>query len=193
MEQVEIFLVFTKRLEQIGVNYMATGSVASMLYGLPRFTHDLDLVMDLPPSQIQGMTEAFPLTEFYCPPPEVLKIESGRSRRGHFNIIHHSTGFKADVYLHGSDELQAWGLSKKQRVDLSDGNGIWTAPPEYVIVRKLEYYREGHSEKHLLDIRGMLEISRDLIDDARIQTWVERLDLQAQWKAAQIPDPRSSP
>lgn len=181
MEQVEMFLVFTDRLEQAGMNYMATGSVASMLYGIPRFTHDLDLVMELPPSQIQSITDSFPLSEFYCPPPEVLQIESRRSRRGHFNIIHHTTGFKADVYLHGSDDLQEWGLSKKRRIDLSEGKGIWAAPPEYVIVRKLEYYREGHAEKHLQDIRGMLEISGDLMDHAAIQAWVKKLDLLSQW------------
>ena len=30
------------------------------------------------------------------------------------------------------------------------------APPEYVIVRKLEYHREGGSDKHLRDIASML-------------------------------------
>ena len=30
------------------------------------------------------------------------------------------------------------------------------APPEYVIVRKLQFYHEGGSEKHLRDISAML-------------------------------------
>jgi len=29
----------------------------------------------------------------------------------------------------------------------------YAAPPEYVILRKLQYFREGGSEKHLLDIK----------------------------------------
>ena len=106
MEQVEIFLVFTERLEQARINYMVTGSVASMLYGIPRFTHDLDVVIDLAPDQIDSIIEAFPLSDFYCPPAEVLQVESHRPRRGHFNVIHHETGFKADVYVHCRDELQ---------------------------------------------------------------------------------------
>lgn len=182
MEQVEIFLVFTERLEQARINYMVTGSVASMLYGIPRFTHDLDVVIDLAPDQIDSIIEAFPLSDFYCPPAEVLQVESHRPRRGHFNVIHHETGFKADVYVHCRDELQAWGLSEKTCIELSEGKGMWVAPPEYVIVRKLEYYREGNSEKHLHDIAGMLEVSGDLIDQTVIQKWVERYDLQAQWK-----------
>ncbi len=30
------------------------------------------------------------------------------------------------------------------------------APPEYVIVRKLQFFREGGSQKHLRDISRML-------------------------------------
>ncbi len=181
MEQAEIFLIFTGKLEEVGINYMATGSVASTLYGIPRFTHDLDLIIDLPSHQIRAFQEAFPLEAFYCPPVEVLRIESRRPRRGHFNIIHHETGFKADIYVHNADRLQEWGLKQKQRIDLPNGKGLWTAPPEYVIVRKLDYYREGHSEKHLEDIAGMLEISGDIIDRPTIDHWVNKLGLQDQW------------
>lgn len=78
MEQVELFLVFTERLEQAGITYMATGSVASMLYGIPRFTHDIDVVVDVSPPQLQALSDAFPLEEFYCPPDEVLQIECRR-------------------------------------------------------------------------------------------------------------------
>jgi hypothetical protein len=187
MEQVEVFTIFTERLEQAGINYMATGSVASMLYGIPRFTHDLDLVIDLRSNQIKNIEDAFPLETFYCPPAEVLQIESRRPQRGHFNIIHHKTGFKADIYIHGVDELHAWGLSQKTRIELSETKGLWVAPPEYVILRKLEYYREGHSEKHLHDIGGMLEVSGEIIDKTLVEKWVQTLDLQVQWKEATKP------
>lgn len=184
MHQAEIFLVFTERLEQAGINYMATGSVASMLYGIPRFTHDLDLVIDLPSHLVDALEAAFPLEAFYCPPSEILKLEGRRPRRGHFNIIHHETGFKADVYTHCADQLQAWGLERKKRIELPNGKGLWVAPPEYVIVRKLDYYREGHSTKHIEDIAGMLEISGDTIDISTIEHWVRELHLQAEWQEA---------
>jgi len=49
-------------------------------------------------------------------------------------------------------------------------NSITLAPPEYVIVRKLEYYREGGSEKHLRDIRAMLAVSGELLDRPHCRT-----------------------
>jgi hypothetical protein len=184
MEPANVFLIFTERLEHAGIRYMSTGSVASMLYGIPRFTHDLDLVIELGPHQVSAITNAFPSDLFYAPPEEVIQVERHRPQRGHFNIIHHATGLKADIYIHGRDPLHSWGLANKNRIEQPDGKGIWVAPPEYVIIRKLEYYREGHSEKHIHDIAGMLEISGDIIKQDIIKEWVARLDLQKQWSKA---------
>ena len=75
---------------------MVTGAVAATIYGEPRLTHDIDLVIDLRLQDIEGFVDAFPFEEFYCPPPEVIRLEASRSQRGHFNLIHHDTGLKAD-------------------------------------------------------------------------------------------------
>lgn len=55
------------------------------------------------------------------------------------------------------------------------------APPEYVIVRKLEYYREGGSEKHLRDIRSMLAVSGGQLDLTALNEWIGRRALQNEW------------
>jgi hypothetical protein len=62
------------------------------------------------------------------------------------------------------------------------GELIVIAPPEYVIVRKLEYFREGHSEKHLRDIRGMLAVSGEQLDRATLNEWIQRLGLESEWR-----------
>jgi len=41
---------------------------------------------------------------------------------------------------------------------------ICVAPPEYVIIKKLEYYKEGRSPKHLSDIDAILSYSRESIN-----------------------------
>ena len=58
------------------------------------------------------------------------------------------------------------------------------APPEYVIVRKLEYFREGGSEKHLRDIRAMWSISGEQIDRAALNEWIHRQGVAEQWAQA---------
>ena len=54
-------------------------------------------------------------------------------------------------------------------------------PVEYVIVRKLEYYREGKSEKHVRDIRMMLEVSDSSIDHAQLDRFIAERDLADEW------------
>lgn len=77
------------------------------------------------------------------------------TRRGHFNIIHRETGFKADVYLCGDDELHEWVFGNRIQFEFK-GETFPLAPPEYVILRKLECYREGKSDKHIMDIKGII-------------------------------------
>jgi hypothetical protein len=183
MDAPDPVLLFVRPLNRLGVRYMVTGSVASTAYGQPRLTHDVDVVIELARPQIGLLVLAFPAAEFYCPPPEVIRVENERSHHGHFNIIHTSTGFKADMYLSGRDPLHAWALARRRPIDIED-EPVQFAPPEYVIVRKLEYFREGGSEKHLLDIRGMLDGSPGPLDMAEIERQVADRGLRDAWQRA---------
>jgi len=175
--------LFVSRIQRLGVPYVVTGAVAAIVYGEPRLTNDVDMIVALRPEDIEGFIRAFPAAEFYCPPEEVLKIEIRRPYRGHFNLIHHETGTKADIYLEGEDELHKWALSKRKGMIL-EGEHVKIAPPEYVIIRKLEYYREGGFRKHLRDIAGMLAISGEQIDSAQLQGFVHRYSLEGEWEKA---------
>lgn len=178
----DLFLLFTAPLDGLGLRYLVTGSVASILYGEPRMTHDIDIVLELDARAARRLVEAFPEKQFYCPPVEVIAIEANRRQRGHFNLIHHQTGYKADVYLKGELPLHEWALEQRRSIDLPAGR-LWVASPEYVILGKLQYFRDGGSDKHLRDIRGMLAVSGTEIDRDAIESWVERLRLDEEWKA----------
>lgn len=162
---------------------MITGSVASIVYGEPRMTHDIDLVIELSQEDAQHFANAFPIKTFYCPPADIIKVETGRRHRGHFNLIHHETGFKADIYLSGIDPLHEWALKKRRKIKL-ESEYAWVAPVEYVILRKLEYYKEGKSGKHLRDIHGILTVSSDEIDFALLKKKVVTLGLSQEWQLA---------
>lgn len=183
MLEPDLFKIFITPLNSAEINYMATGSAASIVYGEPRMTHDIDLVVELKKSDAPKLRALFPEEEFYCPPLEIIEVETRRPLRGHFNLIHYKSGFKADIYLKGEDALHHWAIANRKKVDLS-GTPIWLAPPEYVILRKLEFHREGGSEKHIRDILGMLETSADLIDEALLEKKAEQLGLLSELAAA---------
>src|SRR5262249_14012872 len=140
-------------------------------------------VVFLRPEDVPRLRAVFPANEFYVPPSEVIHAEIAREQRGHFNVIHMDTGFKADFYPAGNDSFHAWAMGHLRRMEYR-GESVAVPPPEYVIVRKLEYFREGGSEKHLRDIRSMLSISEDQIDKRTLNDWVRRCGVEAQWRRA---------
>lgn len=177
----EPFLHFVGPLNQAKYRYMITGSVAAMMYGEPRMTNDVDLVLFLTETKVEKLTSIFPLESFYCPPEEVLRIEANRPSDGHFNLIHHASGFKADVYLAGRDPLMGWAIGNATSFDYL-GERVPIAPPEYIIIKKLEYFRDGGSEKHLRDIRAMEMISGEKIDYRLLTEKLEQQGLSQVWQ-----------
>ena len=181
MPEAELSLLFLRPLNRLGIRYIVGGGVAAILYGEPRFTNDLDLVAFLRPDDIPRLIKAFPTPEFYVPPPAAIAAEIARPEKGQFNLIHADTGFKADIYTTGRDDFNAWAFRNAGKTEFT-GVTITLAPPEYVIVRKLEFYREGGSDKHLRDIRTMLNVSSQRISQADLQEWIQRRGVRAEWE-----------
>ncbi len=91
---------------------------------------------------------------------------------------------KADIYLIGSSELHLWAMQNSRHIDFA-GSKINIAPPEYVIIMKLEFYKEGNAEKHLSDIKSILNNSSDLIDYNLLKKLINERSLTAEWAAAE--------
>jgi hypothetical protein len=76
-------------------------------------------------------------------------------------------------------------MLRRRRVPHGDG-AISVAPAEYVIVRKLGYFREGGSAKHVTDIQTILHVSGESIDRVELGGWIERLGLAAIWAEVSV-------
>ena len=184
MPDPSLIALFVRPLNRLRIPYLITGAVASVIYGEPRFTRDIDLVVRLEARDARRFAGAWPAADFYVPPVEVLEEESRRPAHGHFNLSHHQTAMRADVYLPGDDPLNAWALAHPvlRRIDDDD---VFLAPIEAVILSKLRYYQMGKSDRHLRDIRRMLRISRDLVDVPELERWAARLGVELEWHQAQ--------
>jgi hypothetical protein len=181
MPEAELSLVFLRPLNKLGLRCIVSGGIAAILYGEPRFTNDVDLVVFLRHDDIRRLREAFPSPEFYVPPEEVIATEMARPAKGQFNVLHLDTGFKADFYTTGRDDFNAWAFRNSRLLDFK-GDTIRVAPLEYVIVRKLEFLRDGGSDKHIRDIRSMLKVSGEQIDRAALDEWIQRRGVKAEWR-----------
>jgi hypothetical protein len=182
MQDPDFISLFVAPLEKSGIRYLITGSVASSIYGEPRNTLDIDLVVLIQQDQIPLLAKLFPDEDFYLPPADVIAIEARREAHGHFNVIHHHTGLKADIYLSRNHPSLPWALENARRVNTATCE-ISIAPPEYVILHKLEFFREGGSQKHLRDIAGMIE--QQELDQQFLGYAITQLHLEPQFQAAQ--------
>lgn len=182
MELYELLHRIVVAFERFQIPYLVTGSVASMAYGEPRLTNDIDIVAVINESHIVGLLAAFLPGEFYISDE---MIRQAIRERGQFNIIHPASGLKVDVMIRQDTPFDRSLFRRIRRISPADFYQANFASPEDVIIKKMEYYREGGSEKHLRDITGILKISSKEIDQDYISEWVERLGLIEIWDAVQ--------
>lgn len=86
MTDPDLIRLFIEPFERSGLSYMVTGGVASVVYGDPRFTRDVDVVLALDATGVADLEESFAGDDFYVPPEETLLEEAARKRGGHFNF-----------------------------------------------------------------------------------------------------------
>jgi hypothetical protein len=65
MEQPELFRYTIDLLERLGITYFVVGSLASMAYGEPRSTLDIDIVIDPTSPQLDALLNGYPDNDFY--------------------------------------------------------------------------------------------------------------------------------
>ena len=179
MEPSELLRRITGVFEQLGLRYFVTGSMATIFFGEPRFTNDIDIVVELPASRIAELCAAFPSPDFYLSEETVRRAVS---RRGQFNIIHPSSGLKVDVMVPADVPFNRSRFLRAKRVKpLPDFEATFSSA-EDVILKKMEAYLEGGSEKHLRDIAGVLKISGEHLDRSYIEEWADRMGTTEVWE-----------
>lgn len=178
MLQAELLRRLAQSLERLEIPYLVTGSVATIHWGEPRFTRDIDVVVELGVPDVRRLIREFPPPEFYVSDEAA---EEAVRRRRQFNIIQNASGLKIDVIVARMDAFDRSRFARLRRVDWG-GFEANVATPEDAILKKLVYFREGGSEKHLRDIAGVLQISGEQVDRAYVASWAERLEVADLWQ-----------
>jgi len=178
MNQIELAKIIGDIFEKMGVEYMLVGSMASTYYGEARMTADVDMVADLEYEQVREFVKCLPESEYFV---QEHVIKEAIWDQGMFNIRHKNTGYRVDVFIPKKGEFSKLELANRKKAEFS-GLQIFIAAPEYIILNKLEYYKEGKSEKHLRDISTMIQYQGDRINFGLIDEWAEKLGLAETWR-----------
>ena len=168
-EQLAVLLLVAERLASAGILYMVTGSVAASLYGPPRTTRDIDLVVEVSPKDVDRLYALFE-RDFYV---DRDSMRQAVEQCGIFNIIHHDSVVKVDLIVRKDAEYDLQALQRRRVLDIGERK-VCVASPEDLILSKLVWAKESRSEMQLRDVREVARSVPDL-DRGYLQTWAGRL------------------
>ncbi|HEY4654855.1 MAG TPA: DUF6036 family nucleotidyltransferase [Cyclobacteriaceae bacterium] len=158
-------------LEQEGIPYMISGSVAMNCYTIPRMTRDIDIVIELDKHSLASFMSIFG-SNFYIHKPT---IDEEIERTGMFNVIDHRSGYKIDFVVRKNTVYRFLEFKRRVRIEVM-GFSAWLVTAEDLIISKLIWIQDVQSEKQMNDIKNLLE-SGDL-DIVYIVSWIEQLNLK---------------
>lgn len=177
-EELEVLKIVTQRLREAGINYMISGSIAANYYTIPRMTRDIDVVIELNEGDIDKFVGLFE-GDFYI---NRETVANEVSRQGMFNLIYNQYVVKIDFIINKSSEYQQGAFSRRKQV-LIEQSPMWFVSAEDLVISKLVWAKESHSEMQLKDVRNLIE-TVDNLDLKYIDDWIRGLGLEQIYKEA---------
>jgi hypothetical protein len=169
--ELEVLFDVVARLEDAGIDYMLTGSVAMSVYAEPRMTRDIDVVVALAGADAARVVGLFS-PEYYV---DDEAARSAVAARGMFNLFHLAKLVKVDLIVPGDDEFQRQELARRQRHELG-GRSVWVISKEDLILSKLAWAAPTESAFQLRDVRKLVASGAD---EAYLRAWGEKLGVAA--------------
>jgi hypothetical protein len=167
-------------LDEAGVQYMLTGSLAAAYYAVPRATQDIDLVLETEAAGVDRLVQSLLAAGWYVDRGAALEAWRGR---GQFNTIDPESGWKADFLIRKDRSYSREEFGRRQRISLL-GVEVSVASLEDVLIAKLEWSLLGESVLQRRDVVQLLERTWPRLDHAYLQRWIGELGLAAEWDAA---------
>ena len=170
-------------LDAAGIPHMVAGSSASSFYGEPRSTADIDIVIDPTEPALRSLVEGLNPRRFY-----VGDAMSALTRRDMFNVIDSDSGWKVDLIIRKDRPFSRTEFDRRRPCQMQSVR-TWVATAEDTILAKLEWAREGGSERQLRDVEGIVAVSGDILDLAYLRHWAEALGLADDLDRIGLPEP----
>jgi hypothetical protein len=173
MEQQELLQHTIAILDALQIPYMVTGSFAVNFYGIPRTTHDIDLVVQIRVADVPRLARAFP-ADFYA---DAEMMRQAIEQQFMFNVIDPASGLKIDFWILKNDAYDMERF-RRRRAYTVFGQTLWMPSPEDVILSKLLWYKEAQTDKHLNDARSVWAIQKESLDLTYLRMWAAKLGVQ---------------
>jgi hypothetical protein len=178
MTERELLVDCLRRLNGAAITYYLTGSMACNYWGIPRTTHDLDFVIQLPPSRVDRIVSAFS-PDFFLDDAAVLAAYQPPHQ---FNAIDTRSALKVDFWFPRPVPFDQEMLQRRAHVTLF-GEPAWITTAEDSILHKLVWNRITPSDRQLGDAVGVFAVQGEKLDRAYLHKWAEQLGVSGELDA----------
>jgi len=167
MNEIDIVRDISARFEGAQIPYMLTGSMAMNYYAQPRMTRDIDVVIEITPADVGRVTDLF-RPDYYV---SEQNIRDSLSHDSIFNLIHQESVIKVDCIVRRSSKYRRVEFGRRQRISICDFT-TYIVSKEDLIISKLFWAKDSHSEIQLGDVRNLLATAHDA---AYLRRWTREL------------------
>lgn len=163
-------------LDRFSIPYLITGGIAVFVWGRPRFTADVDIVIALNENDIKKLADALKnISEFGYVEEEAML--QAFERGGEFNFIDGTTGVKVDFWILQDSEFDRSRMKRRVAQEIL-GEKVYFTSPEDLILIKLLWYKQNESSRHLEDAESILKISGDKLERDYLKKWADNLGVE---------------
>jgi hypothetical protein len=162
-----------KVLGDFSIPYMISGSFSSSYHGRPRATKDIDIVVAPAEEQLLEFVESLG-GDYYV---SLEAVRDAFANSSMFNIIDSLSGWKADLILR---KARAFSRQEFKRRGIAEIGGldVWMTSPEDIILSKLEWSRDSHSEQQFGDALGVAVVQWGRLDVHYLRKWADELQVR---------------
>lgn len=169
MDPQNLLVKIVKILNSLKIPYLITGGMAIYVWGRPRFTADIDVVIELKREKVKQLVKVLIKMGYI----DEDAINEALKYRSEFNFIDQKEGIKVDFWVLKDDEFDKSRLKRKRTRKILDQR-VYFISPEDLILSKLLWFKESRSVRHLEDIHSILDFIKNQLDFNYLKKWAEK-------------------
>ncbi len=174
MAPEELLIKISNILDALKIRYAVTGGYAVSVWGRPRYTADIDIIVELEEKNIKPLAkELLNIAKDVYADEDMMR--DALVHKGEFNFIEPEYGLKVDFFVQGNDSYAK--LKFKRAVPRDNfGHRIFFVAPEDLILSKLVWSRQSMSFKQFEDIKTILKNDNIKLDMEYLEDWSQKQD-----------------
>lgn len=169
MDPQHLLVKIVKVLNQLKIPYFITGGMAVYVWGRPRFTADIDIIIELKDEKVKQLVEVL-IKEGYIDEDAVREALQHESE---FNFIDQKVGIKVDFWILKNNEFDRSRLRRRIAKKILNQK-VYFISPEDLILKKLLWHQESQSVRQLEDVHSIAEMLKNKLDFAYLKKWAKK-------------------